>query len=102
MYQAQLFFGYPVQGLFSDLFHQIPKNKLALFVRDGDAYLQQLDVDGVTYLGKYINGVISVDELEMMRKNLYSHLNRMVSGYPFEETQLMLHPVFHPPDSWKT
>jgi hypothetical protein len=85
-----LFFGFPVDETFAK---SLAKNKpeyLSLFIHNDEAYLKEVNVQGVRYLGKYINNEVTIDQLKLLEVNIVSLLKKLVADYDYQEGNLML------------
>lgn len=64
-------------------------------MQGGEEYLNEFSYKGMRFLGKGLGSMISLSELELIEKNIYSLLKKVVSQFPYEEVPLYLFPIEH-------
>ena len=52
MISAQLFLGFPVTSEYERLLGKVKKEMLCLFIQEDSEYLQNIQYEGVRYIGK--------------------------------------------------
>jgi hypothetical protein len=85
-----LFLGFPLDDGY---IVQMQKNKpeyLELFIRSGSDYLQKVEFDKVSYLGKFVQNEEPLAQLELLEANIYSLLKKLVADYSYQNTPLIL------------
>ncbi|MBA3816230.1 MAG: hypothetical protein H0X29_06870 [Parachlamydiaceae bacterium] len=90
MLNLELFLGFPINKDFSQCVAQVDTKIIELFVTENDAYLRQVVYKNIIYWGKNIGEVCDIDKLELLEKNVYSLLKKVIPDYPFNETPLLL------------
>lgn len=91
MFDYQLFFGYPQSDSFYRTLDQVSPALRALYIQsDPSSYLQQIEYEGVTYLGKLVDVPIEVETLEALETHIYSLLKCLVPQYSYEQPLLLL------------
>ncbi len=91
MFDYQLFFGYPQSDSFCSELKQVAPSLRALYIQnDPSAYLQEIEHEGVLYLGKFINTPIEVETLEGLQAHIYSLLKCLVPHYTYQQPLLLL------------
>lgn len=91
MFSVSLFIGFPVSPSYSEALAEIDPQIIKMFISDHeDSYLNEVAFEGTRYLGKYAGEAPSVSELEMLQKNIYSILNKMIPNHTCESIPLVL------------
>lgn len=91
MYNSSLFLGFPVSYSYADALTKIDPQILNLFISENiESYLKEVSVDGVRYVGKFVEEVLTIPDLVVLEKNIYSVLNKFVPDYPYEDVPLVL------------
>lgn len=90
MIDSSLFLGFPVDDSFSEALKQNKPEFLALFINSGEAYLDEVQFEGVRYLGKYVKNEESLKQLELLKTNIFSLLKRLVANYDYLNSNLIL------------
>lgn len=90
MFSAQLFLGFPVDQIFAQKLDKANPNLVKEFIREDGEYLCALEHKGLRYLGKHLGAMVAFPQLEMMEKNIYSLLKRLVPEFPYDEAPLYL------------
>lgn len=93
MFESKLFLGFPVHGEFAKKFHELDPEIIEIFIQADSAYLEKTTFKETLYLGKYVQDISNLQSLEQLESNVYSLLKKIVPGYPFEETPLLLFPL---------
>ncbi len=93
MYQANFFLGYPVDSEFRLVLEKLDPSFKALFIQNGEAYLEEIDFAGVKYLGKKIEKAADISSLNLIEINIYSLLRRLDPTIPFQKIPLKLFPL---------
>lgn len=91
MFDHHLFFGLP---LFDPYLHQL--NELPAPLRDAfiqsqsNDYLQQIESEGIVYVGKFTNEPLELASLDSLEVHIHSILKKLIPDYPFEQHPLIL------------
>lgn len=98
--QTALFFGFPVEGLFALAFQSVSLEMRALFIRPEGDFLRQHTRKGVLYLGKEVDSITNLADLELLQNHIYSVLKKLLPDYPCTSTPLLLF-AYPKENSWK-
>jgi hypothetical protein len=91
MYDSQLFLGLPVSHSFQRELDQLPASLHEVFIQNkSSSYLQQVEYEGVRYLGKYLGSSIELVELDSSQNHIYSLLKKLIPHFPYEQNPLLL------------
>lgn len=91
MFQYHLYLGLLVDDSFLKELRQLPPGLHDLFIQNQDStYLQQIEFEGKTYLGKYLGTSIETSLLDALQVNIYSLLKRLIPHYPYDQHPLLL------------
>lgn len=93
MFSLEMFLGFPMDAAFGEALERLDPQVAALFIRDDDHYLKQVVDEDVSYLGKFVGSVCDSATLDLMEKNIYSLLKKLVPDYPYEAVPLILFPA---------
>lgn len=93
MFAVELFLGFPVDALFADNKQEIDPQVVALFVQNGDEYLQDVMYKDKRYFGKFAGKINDLAALELLEEHIYSLLKKIVPSHNFEKKQLSLFPA---------
>lgn len=85
-----LFLGFCVTREFSAALDQVNPGLKTLLLEGGEHYLQEHQMADARYLGKNLGEMTDLTELELVEKNIYSLLQRLVPSFPVEEYPLTL------------
>ncbi|MBT3394151.1 MAG: hypothetical protein HN411_03455 [Waddliaceae bacterium] len=72
MFNFDIFLGFPVDASCEERLSAIPSSRRAMFIDSGDDYLSSVEYCGIQYLGKSLGGVVSLDALDDISKNIVS------------------------------
>lgn len=95
MLTAELFLGFPVDGLFAGQLEKTNPHLVREFINETGEYLLEIQHHQMRYIGKKAGFIIELPKLELLQKNIYSLLKRLVPNFPYEETPLYLLSLFH-------
>lgn len=84
----QLFLGFLLTEPFLAQFNLVSSDLKSVFIHP--QYLQLIQLEGQTYLGKYLGARVEYPALELMQANIYSLLRRLIYDYPYEQFSLVL------------
>jgi hypothetical protein len=91
MDEYQLFFGFPVQDSYQRELNQLPAAVIDLYIQNqNSSYLQQIEYEGISYLGKWLGAFVEMSSLDAMQVHIFSLLKLLIPHYPFEKNSLML------------
>lgn len=91
MFEYCLFFAFRLNEQDRNALNKVPNLVKDLFISNRSSdYLQVIEVDGNFYLGKFLAECFSSAALETIGKNIHSLIKRLLPGYPFDESSLIL------------
>jgi hypothetical protein len=93
MIAVELFLGFPCTSEYLSIFQELPASLVKVFVSQDASYLQKLETEGGSFLGKRIGKEVDVEGLKNLEANIYSLLNRLTPDFPIKDTSLVLFPV---------
>lgn len=93
MFSVELFLGYPVEGGFAEALGRVDPQLANLFIQGGENYLQQVVHQDVRYLGKFAGEMCDIGRLELLEKNIFSLLKKLIPDYSYESVSLVLFPT---------
>lgn len=88
---STLFLGMPISAEFRSAMSQ-GKNHLHKHYL-GDNYLQEIELHGVTYIGKNADEQVDLPKLISMQEHIYSLLRTITPDFPFKDYPLELIPI---------
>lgn len=87
---SSLFLGFPVDEPFLSALEKNKPDYISLFIHSGDAYLEDVQFQGVRYLGKYVNNEEPITQFELLEANIFSLLKKLAADYDFSSSNLVL------------
>lgn len=93
MFEKEIFIGFPVDSLFEKELAKANQNVVAAFIQESNDYLQECLYENQRYIGKKAGANLSIAQIQLLEKNVYSLLRKIVPDFPYEETSLYLFPV---------
>ena len=91
MLDHPLFLGLPLSESYLQKLNQLPLPLMEAFIQDQSSdYLQQIESDGVRYLGKYVDTPYEMAAFDSLQTHIYSLLKRLIPDYPYEQHPLLL------------
>lgn len=90
MYEAKLFLGMEVTPRVDAFLQNTDRQALQFFVNQGEAYLHDLEYQGVRYLGKYAGRQIDLGALEQLEVNIKTLLSKVLTEDLLADTPLYL------------
>lgn len=94
----QLFLGYPISTPFQKELDTLPLQVRSLWIQDHPDYLQPMNYQNVSYLGKSLGDLVEMHSLELVEAHIYSILSQLVVNYPYKKDLLVLLALpFNPP-----
>ncbi len=92
-FEVELFYGFPVTQAYREILEGLDKRIFELYVRNDDAYLQDIEHNGSRYLGKSIGPIVELSTLELLQLNIYSLLKKLAPDFHYETVPLRLVPI---------
>ncbi len=89
MFDYLLFFGFPISESFHMELEKIPENVRSLFLK-GNEYLQLIEEEGISYIGKCLGECIDSSSLELAQLHVISLLKLLMPKYSYEKHELVL------------
>jgi hypothetical protein len=91
LFKILLFLGLPITPLFSKILDTANPNTIKFFISENeDSYLKEVTFEQNRYIGKFLGETVTIFELHLLEKNIYSILNKMIPDYPFDLTSLVV------------
>lgn len=90
MFDYLLFFGFPLNETVQKEIEKIPEALRALFLNGSDEYLQLVEQEGISYIGKSLGECIDSLSLEMAQVHILSLLKRLLPEQVYEKETLVL------------
>jgi hypothetical protein len=91
MIDTQLFLGLPLSDSYQQELSRQPASVRELFIQlHSSPYLQQLESEGILYLGKYLGSSVEFATLDVVQAHIYSILKKLIPHYSDEEQPLLL------------
>lgn len=88
---VHLFLGFPISSAYQQILSQLDHSERQLIIQPGVTdYLQEIERDGVHYLGKNLGPEVEMTNLEMAQFHVISLLKRLDSDYPYQAEELVL------------
>ena len=89
-----LFVGLPLTESYLHELKKLPPALINTFIKGQSAeYLQQIECDGVLYLGKSLETPYDLAALDSLQTHVYSLLKKLIPDYPYELHPLLLLPL---------
>ena len=98
MFTLELFVGFPVDLLFAKELVKANPNVVSTFVQETGDYLCEYTHNNIRYLGKRAGKNITLAQLDLLEKNIYSLLKKIIPEFPYDETPLYLFPIERAPN----
>lgn len=91
MFDYQLFLGLPLSKEDLQGIGALPSSLREIFIQNQDlSYLQQIEYESITYLGKYIGSSVEVASLESIQAHIYSLVRRLIPYHEKRDSSLLL------------
>jgi hypothetical protein len=90
MFEYQLFIGFPKDPIFEKELQKINPHLIQQFLKSESEYLEEIQYQGMSYLGKRLGKLVKISEISLLEANIYSILKILVPQFPYDETPLML------------
>lgn len=71
------FLGFPVDARFSNALEKQPPEYVALFINSDEAYLEEIYFQETRYIGKRVNHVEPLTQLELLQTHIFSLLKNL-------------------------
>lgn len=92
MFKTQIFLGFPVDKLYAAELDKVNPNLFSQYVNESDDFLNEIVYKEIRYFGKNLGKIVTLQQLELFEKNIYSILTKLVPNYPYDETPLYIFP----------
>ena len=100
MFDHHLFFGLPLFEPYLHRLNELPAPFRDAFIQDQSTdYLQQIENEGIVYVGKCINPPLELASLDSLEIHIYSILKKLIPDYPFEQHPLIVLAILYTPNS---
>lgn len=94
MSDQRLFLGLPLSHSYLQELKKIPLPVRETFIQEQPSdYLQQIEQEGVFYLGKSIDSPYDMASIDSLQTHIYSLLKKLISDYPYDQHPLLLLPL---------
>lgn len=91
MFDTALFLGFPLSTAYQQELNRLPLVERELFIQsETSPYLQQIENDGVIYLGKSLGASVDMAALDGASSHVMSLLKKLVPNFPYEQHPLVL------------
>lgn len=91
MFEYQLFLGFPLTEDYQRELSKLSPSFLDMFIQHPPSpYLQQIESEGIVYLGKSLGSSIELTSLDSQEAHIYSLLKKLVFHYPYPKHPLVL------------
>ena len=91
MFDTALFIGFPLSEAYQQALLHLPSVERELFIQSqASPYLQQVESEGILYLGKFLGFSIEMAVLDSLCSHIYSLLKRLVPDFPYDQQPLLL------------
>lgn len=85
-----LFLGFPITESHHHTIKQLPDAERSLFINSNPLYLEQIEHEGIVYLGKSLGVSMEINQLEMMTTNILSLLKKLIPNHSYVSDSLVL------------
>ncbi len=97
MLDHQLFLGFPLSADYQHALDPLPSSLKKMFIQmTPSPYLQQIEYERISYLGKFLGPCFELSSLNEMESHIYSLLKRLLPAYPYQEGALVFVPIPFP------
>ena len=90
MFDYFLFFGYPLDEDYREKLERTPLAIRNIFIQGSDEYLQCIEREGISYLGKSLGQCIDRSAIELAQAHIMSLLKRLVPDYCYHQDSMLL------------
>lgn len=91
--QSSLFLGFPITPLFREALQRNKAEVLSFFIHPGGDYLQEIQYQGMDYLGKWVENPSTLHQISLLEEHILSLLKKLVVEYPYQNESLNLFPI---------
>ena len=91
MSQIRLFLGAPLKGQLQIALEGVDPHLLSTFLKED--YLQKSSLSGQIFIGKTLETVAALPQVELSEAHLRSLFKRLLPDYPVESLSLQLFPI---------
>ncbi|MDF2577570.1 MAG: hypothetical protein K0S74_1054 [Chlamydiales bacterium] len=81
MFSIKLFVGFQVDYSIKKSLDSVNPNIIKLFIRSQGDYLQQIEYDGESYIGKILDDIMSMDSIEQLERHIHSIARKVIPNY---------------------
>lgn len=89
-FNAHLFLGFPIDDVLARKLNNVSPAVLNSFISEDSNYLKDIEIDGIRYLGKFVETYTKLRDLELLEANIYSLLAKIEPNHLFYLTPLVL------------
>lgn len=94
MSDQRLFLGLPISDTYLQELKELPLPVRETFIQEQPSdYLQQIEREGVFYLGKSIGSPYDMASIDSLETHIYSLLRKLIPDYPYDQHPLLLLPL---------
>ena len=94
MSDQRLFLGLPLNESYHRELKKIPLPVKETFIQEQPSdYLQQIEKEGVFYLGKSMDSPYDMASIDAFETHVYSLLKKLIPDYPYDQHPLLLLPL---------
>ncbi len=86
-YDLRLFFGLQIDLPFDTALNDLDPGMRALFIREGGNCLQEIQICGRRYLGKFTEDIPDLPHLELLQTNIHSFIHKLMPDLPHSLSQ---------------
>jgi len=90
MYSTQLFLGVPLTAEKAEALDKINPSLRALLIKDHDACLTEVIWNDNKFLGKFAGKFMDLQELELLKNNVYSLIKKLLPSVDVSEGEIVL------------
>lgn len=86
---VSLFLGLPCDIFYNTFIEKMDSSLRELYISDRpESYLNTTHYNGIFYLGKFLGEMAYISDLELLEKNIYSILHKIIPNHPHETKKL--------------
>jgi hypothetical protein len=86
---VSLFLGLRLDASYEKSLAEMDPRLRELYISDQpESYLNQIVLNNISYLGKSLGEIIYISDLELLEKNIYSILHKIIPGHSHENRPL--------------
>lgn len=88
--ESTLFLGILIDQKIEDSLKKVETEILQLFICDDEMYLQKVQIEGKTFVGKILSPVIEISRFDALKKNIISIFEKIIPGFPLNAYSFFL------------